>query len=454
MTNRLRRHRQPPVSRSPAPTRGHWIPAALILGAFTPYLGVALNARWEHLLAYAALVLVSANGRLAQSRTLPSAQKLLTYWLSLAALTLISTGRRLYFETGSFPMVRLLAILDSFLLPMAILLVAAVYASSDPIRWEKQLRRVVGVLIVLVSINSLLILVFPVEQIDGLVRQFWANPATAVGPTVADLALQGGRYGGIFNQPFDGGLGYALALMGWSFLFIIDPRQGLRRALPAISSLVLIIAGGISTGSKVFIFGSVLVVSVTTLPASRSGHSRLERFLRGAFVVAFGSAAVVVTELAEFDRYFRVLGAVGEDAGVVSGGRWRSGAEYVEKLLADLSLFGNGWRGPQDDALLSYLRGGGIIGVILFVFTYRALLRAVMRIFTDGPRLMMLGATLLMLGASFGAISLQVNRASSIFWVLLGLTFGHVGKRPNRSSTRSAGGATQGSAAPNSGSVG
>jgi hypothetical protein len=410
--------------------RRSWVPALLIFGAFTPYLGLSLDIRWEHLLAYGSIILIAANGRLAASRTLSAAGPVLVPWLILAALVLVSTTLRLTSATSSFPAVQLLAILDSFLLPVALVLVAGAYASGNPGQWQRQVRRAVGLIVTLVSINALLIILFPVEQVDWFVRQFWANPTTT-GPrvAVADRALRGGRYGGIFNQPFDGGLAYALSLMGWLYLFVLSSRSTVRRSLTGVTSLALIIAGGISTGSKVFIFGTVLVVAATVLPSRGAKRSRLERLTRVVAIGSLGLLAVSVTESAVFDRYLRVLGAVGSDVATVSGGRWNSFGEYLNRLLSNVSLYGTGWQGPQDDALLSYLRGGGIIGVLTFIGVFRALILLSTRLPKPAnERALLIGMTVVMLAASFGAISLQANRASSIYWILVGLTIGHMAK--------------------------
>jgi hypothetical protein len=421
-TRRLRGRQSP---------RGRWVASLLIVGAFTPYLGLALSIRWEHLLAYSAAVLVVASGRIGSSRVLRTAQPVLIPWLTLAAMVTISTGISLTAETGTFPTVRLLAIVDSFLLPVALVLVSGSFVIINPSQWKKQVRRAVVALVTLISLNTLLIVLFPAEQVEGVVRPFWANPTT-VGPlgTVADRALRGGRYGGIFNQPFDGGLAYALALMGWSYLFVYARRSTPRSWVLGLVSLALLLAGGISTGSKVFAYGSVLVVAFTLLPTLGAMRSRPIRVFRGTTVVLLSIVVVSATEFAVFDRYIRNLSALGSDARTFSGGRWMSVNQYLEEVAASVSIAGRGWRGPQDDALIAYLDGGGIIGLAAFVAVFGALFRLASQLPRhESERALAIGMTAIMLAASLGAISLQVNRASSIYWVFLGLTVGHLAKQ-------------------------
>jgi hypothetical protein len=415
-------------------SRQDLVPATLVFGAFTPYLGVPLNVRWEHLIGYGLLVGVTANQRLARHRILGTTTPLTGPWLALGSLAVVSTGLSSTSAGGRFPIERILALADSFLLPVALVLVAGAYAASDPVIWKVQMQRIISLFVILVCLNSLLIISFTADQADSLVRQFWANPATVgIRGTVADRALRGGRYGGIFNQPFDGGVAYTLALMGWTYLFVLHrSRRGLS-ALLALVSFGLIVVGGVSTGSKVFVYGSVLVVGIAVLARADPARGRFGRAMKTTAVVGLGISAVVALELAVFDRFIERLTAVGSNTSVATGGRWGSFGEYTGSLLDDLSIFGIGIRGAQDDALRAYLQGGGLLGVLLIVLVYRALFLVARRLnHAPSERTLVLGMTLVMLASSFGAVSLQTNRASSVYWIIAGIALGHVSKYRDR----------------------
>jgi hypothetical protein len=415
------------------------MPAILIVGAFTPYLGVALNVRWEHLIGYGLLVGVTVSQRLARHRILGTTTPLTGPWLALGSLAVVSTGLSSTSAFGRFPVERILALADSFLLPVALVLVAGAYAASDSVVWKVQMQRIISLFVIFVCLNSLLIISFTAEQADSFVRQFWANPATVgIRGTVADRALRGGRYGGIFNQPFDGGVAYTLALMGWAYLFVLYRSRQVSSALLALVSFGLIVVGGVSTGSKAFVYGSVLVAGIAVLAKADPVRGRLGRAMKTTAVVGLGISAVVALELAAFDRFIGRLTAVGSNTSVVTGGRWGSVGEYTDKLLGDLSLFGIGIRGAQDDALRAYLQGGGLLGVLLIVLVYRALFLVARRLnHAPSERTVILGMTSVMLASSFGAVSLQTNRASSVYWIIVGIALGHVSKyRDSRTDRR------------------
>jgi hypothetical protein len=410
----------------------HWIPAALVVGAFTPYLGLGLNVRWEHLLAYGILASGVANGRLLASRSLPATRSLLVPWAVLACLVLVSAASAPVIGNTLQQATRLLGILDSFLLPISLLLTSACYAARDQVAWMMQVRRTSGTFLILVCLNSALILYFPLDQVPEFVRYFWANPAT-VGArgTVAEQAIGGARYSGIINQPLEGGLVYSLAIMCWAYMYVITPKESKRRWIDSFVTLGLVVVGGLSTGSKVFIFGSILVLLLTIVPSVGSRGSRRLRLARAAAVVPLGIYIVAASGTVTFNRFLGVLGAVGNDSAAVSGGRWNSLGDYVQQLLSNVSVLGLGWQGPQDDALLAYLQGGGVFGVIAFGFIIRALFGFTTRVpRRSGESAMLRGMTVLVVASSFSAISLQINRASSIYWIFLGLFVGYHRRRP------------------------
>lgn len=416
--------------------RGISVPSILVLGSFTPYLGLSLDVRWEHLIVYGALLHIAMNGRLAASRSLAAARPILLPWFMLATLVLTSTIRRSTGGANWFASGSVLAILDNFVLPAAVMVVAASYAAGNPTAWRRQVSRTAIAVVALACANAAMILAFDPDEVYAFVRQFWANPES-VGPkgTVADRALTGGRYGGIVNQPLEGGLLYSLALMCWSYLFVLQTRRTTWHRLAAVLAGSLLLAGGLSTGSKVFIFGSLLVFWLTVVPRADAQHPRLRRLLRSLAVASVGAVALVVSDAATFNRFFRVLGAVGTDASIVSGGRWQSVGDYAGQFLELTTLFGQGWQGPQDDALLAYMQGGGIIGVTSFAGLVLSLLAVTSERYASRPTtevILVRALTVLVVASSFGAISLQINRASSIYWIFIGLMVGYKGREVNR----------------------
>jgi hypothetical protein len=404
----------------------------LVLAAFTPYLGTVLSIRVEHLIVYGLLVgLMLDPDRLGPA--LKQTRSILLPWLLLAALVVANTLLNVVSSTGGLGFAaieQLLRRTDSFLLQAVALVLGVAHLARRPENSRLQLRRAGLILLVLVSANSLLILLANPFEIDTVLRQFWTNPNVAAQlgtPITAERELSSGRYGGIFNQPFDGGLMYAFALMIWWYVSAPVLDRGIQGLPLPMVSLGLIFVGGLSTGSKVFLAGLLIFAAQVLL--IRTGHIRrsLPRRVRLVVVSALGAIGVVWIELADFSRLWDFVDAFGSDTTSVSGGRFSSLGEYGSQVLGDLSILGS--RGfYTDDALRAYLTGGGVVGVLLFVAVYAAFFRMAGSLPRgSGERWLAFGLTLVALGASFGSVSLQTIRASTILWVFMGLLLGHSG---------------------------
>lgn len=414
-----------------AAVRTSRIPSVLIvvmvLSAFSPYLGVSLNIRYEHLVFYPVMLLVLlgilAGRRLGATRDLVA---LLACWLTLGALVTLNTAAS---AAGGLPALDPLSVVDSFLLPVAIFLVCFTVGRSPTQSVGHLLRVAAWTVVTALCLNSILILVFDPDNIGDFLRTFWSNSAVE-GTTVAEQALLGDRYGGIFNQPFDGGVGYAVGVVAWIYLFL-----GARPTRPwtwvvGLLALALIISGGVSTQSKVFVYGALLVVAVTVVIGGARSIGRLGLRLR-QISVAF-LAILLASWLGfvdSFDRTLEFITSVREDpnkeySGLrgITGGRQDSAGGWFEDFFESLSLTGRGLSGAQDDAYLSYLRGGGVFGLLLFVGVVIALFTIVRRQPKgSAERTLGFSLVLLMVFASTGALALQTNRGSTLFWVFIGL---------------------------------
>jgi hypothetical protein len=197
-------------------------PQLLIVAAFAPYLGTLLSVRVEHLIVYGLLLIVALDAQRLTS-AVSQARRLLVPWRLVAGLVvgnillrLTATASLLDFRTVE-PLLRLS---DSFLLQTAVVLVVLATMSRRPEGSERQLRLAAATFVTLMCANAILIVAFEPTSIEDVLRQFWTNPNLAAGPgaTIASAELTTGRYGGIFNQPFDGGLAFALALVAWWYL--------------------------------------------------------------------------------------------------------------------------------------------------------------------------------------------------------------------------------------------
>lgn len=417
-----------------------WRMRLLVIAAFTPYLGTVLALRVEHLIIYGLLLLVLVDPK-GLERALAASARLLVPWFLLAALVVANVMVRLTNEgrlTDLDAAARILALADSFLLQAVGMLLAIRWASLRPSASSRQVRAVAVAFISLMCANSLLVLLVDPATVDTLLRQFWTNPnPIGAGATIAANELTAGRYGGIFNQPFDGGLAYGYALLVWWYLFAGRLERTVRTAVLPTIGLGLILAGGLSTGSKVFLAGILLLAGQVVLGRTGRIGRTLPRNVGLLAIAGVGVSALVWLERADFRRFQAFVGAIGRDTGSLTGGRFRSIAEWWGQILNDVSILGS-QNFYTDDAFRAYLTGGGIVGLVLVGLVYRELFGVAARLpIRSAERNLAFGLTLMTLGASFGSVSLQTSRASTIYWVLMGGLLAHARNlRAARSSTR------------------
>jgi hypothetical protein len=406
-------------------------PQLLILAAFTPYIGTALSLRVEHFIVYGSLLVLVISRPDRIQYAIWHSRRLLIPWLLVAALIVSNLTLRVTASaslTDFATLERILRRSDSFLLQAAAVLIVLATMSRSPNESRNQIRIAAATFVTAMCANSILIVAFDPKRIEHILKYFWTNPAGAEYRgwlSVAARELTAGRYGGIFNQPFDGGLAYALALIAWWYLSHRRFERSLVRAGLPMAGLALLIIGGLSTGSKVFIAGIFLAIGLVILTQIGDIGKSIPRYLRLAIIATIGTAGVVWVELVNLRRFWRFVDTLGSDTAATTGGRFQSLGEYWYQILDDLSFLGKqGFY--TDDAIRSYLTSGGIIGLFLVVLVYRELFGVGRRLPQRSPeRWLALGLASITLAASLGSISLQTIRASSVFWILMALLLGH-----------------------------
>lgn len=189
--------------------------------------------------------------------------------------------------------------------------------------------------------------------------------------------------------------------------------------------LSLLLAGGLSTGSKVFLGSLILFAGHVVLTRSTGLGSSIPRVLRFSGIASAAAISIIPVDLANLDRFWAFFGALGSDLGTVTGGRNQSLGEWWGRILGDVSVLGS-QRFFTDDAIRAYLTGGGVVGLILVVMVYRKFFRISESLPRhSSERHLAFGLTSVTLAASIGSVSLQTIRASSVFWVLMALLLGH-----------------------------
>jgi len=424
--------RQP---RAPKPSTR--VPVLISVAAFTPYLGLPIDIRFEHVIVYGlAIAAVSTRSTGLVPRLDQPSRRLLILWLTAGAIITVGTFiARTDLATTSRAFFTL-SVLDNFLLPVAAFLALTTYVLRRDLDTRDGLRAACTATVLLLSVNTLLILLVDIEQARPFLQAFWANEANPYlfvdqsgFTSVAARTLTDGRYGGIFNQPYDGGLGYAVGLAAW---FVLYTRRGRGRGVlgsPAAQFIVLalIVAGGLSTLSKVFIYGGPLVAIASLglpLTGTRTTIGRSLAVLIGAPI-----AVTVVAEVwlpATSQRAFGLLQVYGDDdaVAIATGGRVSEFGTYPTRLLNAMTPLGRGWGGIRDDAFLAFVEGAGPLGLLIYLTVLGLLFHLATRLpaFSVERRLA-LSLALLTAFSSLGAIPLQVNRGSSLLWLLLSMLF-------------------------------
>lgn len=399
-----------------------------VVATFTPYLGIGPDVRFEQIILYSLLLVVALLGIAAgQLRLNAITTQLLFIWFFLGILISVNTAFRA--QQGEMT-VSPLAIVDGFLLPGACFLLGYLSVTLSRRRVGELLNVATAAVVMMLSANSLLILSFDPGEIQEVLRWFWSNPESSIAPiSVAEKALLGDRYSGIFNQPFDGGVAYTIGVAAWLYRF---PARGLGLAKQAIgiTSLGLLISGGISTQSKAFVYGSLLTVALSVIYGGVGSVNWLRPLVRqvalGLVVLLAAGWLGLVTSFDRSLRYVLAFQSQPDSAtsglSLATGGRTDSLDNYYDRLWEGISFRGSGWAGAQDDALLAYLRGAGLIGLCLFALII-VLLTRIARLAPPADPTRVLGVTLVtfIVLASLGAVSLHVNRASSLFWILFGI---------------------------------
>jgi hypothetical protein len=446
MSTTRRAPRQRPLPRGPraqsptrrrAPSPSTRLPVAIAISAFTPYLGLPIDIRVEHLIVYGlAIAAVATRSSGVVPRFDQPSKQLLFLWITAGAIITVGTFIARADLVATSRVFFTLSVLDNFLLPVAAFLALTTYALRRDIDTRDGLRAACTATVILLSLNTLLILLVDIELARPLLRFFWtneANPYLFVDQggftSVAARTLTDGRYGGIFNQPYDGGLGYAVGLAAW---FVLYTRRGRGRGIlgtPAAQFVVLalIVAGGLSTLSKVFIYGGLLV-AIASLGLPLTGT----RTTIGRSLALLIGAPVAVTTVSELwlpttsERAFGLLRVYGQDDAVyvATGGRISEFSTYPTRLLDAMTPLGRGWGGIRDDAFLAFVEGAGPLGLLMYLAILGLLFQLVARLPAYSvERRLALSLALLTAFSSMGAIPLQVNRGSSLLWLLLALLF-------------------------------
>lgn len=408
--------------------RFHILIVILMVAAAGPYL--VSNFRVEHFVIYPlAGLAVILRWRTITARILGSGLTLVGAWTMLMAIGVMAIqttppiAQR--WEYGSFP-----AGVDTVLMPMLVVLIVIGFAprptTVDSLWFTCKIIVALGVINGVISVVTMLI-----PDLTVLLRPFWG--AVDTDSTVADRAMDMGRFSGIFNQPAEAGLFYSLAALSAIAVYANSPRK-------LWPSLVVITVGGLLTVSKVFLFVG-LPIALVYLFTRGTLMQRLSRLAAvGALAVVIFSAPFIQTWSGL--EYLLRFADAGEQSvlELFTAGRWNEGSTLLgvfEYIYHASPLVGVGFRGlsvPYDSAWAEIAVFTGFLGVGLLTLVYLALSAYSILLKDAGAKAYCVVLSVVLIGASFGISSLTLNRVAVLIWVIIGIIICLPKGEPDRAS--------------------
>ena len=400
--------------------RAKRVVSILLVSAFGPYVVPQAGLRLEQFVVYPLFAVAGLTLAIGRTRKMHSVFWTLAFLLGTSAIWMLLVTAFSRHPASAFEVV---AAVENLLEPVALITVmgALLWNLSAPVRrqvLEEAARWVVILLSLnaLVSITSVFINTMPVLG--------WFVRASASGSVLSNAASMG-RYSGIFNQPIEAGVAYSLGVFAWIYLVLERNHSTPWMWLGA----ALLVVGGLLTVSKVFILGGIPLAVIYAGWCIGASHTRLAKAVLGV-----GLAAGLMLSLggwAGWGYLERLLdfGSVGAGGALAfyTAGRFGGADAPVARL------FGEVWRGaslqgfglaaytPLDNGYLEFFYQGGLFALSLYacmlVIVGYVALRAVRRGWPEGKLMTMVW--LLVIGASFGAPVLTINRASILLWILL-----------------------------------
>ena len=450
------------------------------------YVVTSVGVRLDHLVVYISSVVIFLLFLFNKAHLCINKE---VFLILLSMLCLVALGVLVILFNGhEVSLLTVLASLENYVQPIAIILIACfIAASCENISVDDLFARVCKLFLVFLVLNvflSLSLFYFNPREYLSLIGG--SGSGDPLGMTVVERALIGGRNAGVFNQPIEGGVAYALGILVWVYLF---KKNGSR--LPSIWMILqffIVIVGGILGGSKIFyIIGSIIslllmlplrnyvaLVSVKfimtgvlvlgsffyvadhwkgALPIKR-GFVYFDRLLVSAdiktpskkVIESAGSAGLQKTDsIAPHSSYVSGSYLV-KLIDVYSSGRFSHNSTIFQnfsKILSESPVYGYGFGGyrTSDNALLDVLSIGGLMGVFLysalFVLIFYLSFTAPSKVRTEANLLLAIWSVLLV--SSAGAPILTANRIAFVIWIMTALLVLAVGKMPRLISIKNYG---------------
>lgn len=409
----------------------------LIASAFGPYVFAGMGLRTEHFVIYPGTALLWATTRWALKwpvsvRLLFTALAVEVVWMvTVTFVRSLSGGIE---SVDAPPIFRVLSHLENVIQPLAIIfLVVLVYQKYPRSIGPSLLDKVALAVMIFLTCNSAVALTSIFVDLTSLIDPFYAS-STAEQGTAWQNSIAAGRYTGIFNMPFVGGVAYSLGILLWAYR--VRTAQDVRVIdLVFLGGLIL---GGTLGVSKVFLIGGSLVFLVYLRPlkiiASRPKNVLLAGIAAGILLLIGAIGVGPLDDIKTFDRIARYF-EVGENAGdllaVYTANRLVPGSSLVIPLFVEAwqeaPLWGFGLAASTllDNGYLEAFYQGGLVALLAYLWGLGVIFWQGFRLWErrieEGRLLIAVGV--LLVGANLGAPATSVNRFSVLLWLVVTLLF-------------------------------
>lgn len=394
------------------------LPLILIICSFGTYISINLGLRVEHLVIYPFISIYLLISILKQRSIIKNQFMIFSVWFLASCFMIIRT---IMGDTSGIKITRIIAELENFIQPLLIMS----FFMFITIKFKKEqakdrLIKVSKLLIIMLLLNTIWSLMNIFIDFSFINIYFWGGVES-----VSSRAMTNGRYSGIFNQPMEAGIAYSIGIFAWLYLNENEKMTKFKN----IFILFMMIVGGLLTVSKVFLFGGVPLFSIGVL-LNKKVWKLLLPFLVFGGMLGYGVYSLLSNTWIGFSYLFRFFGSSENIITLLTAGRFGEQSQQAmlfEKVWKENALFGSGFglNDVYDSGFFHFFANGGIVGLIFYILILSVFviltIEVMIRYKNQSETKFFIGLSVLILGVSFGAPVLTLNRVSLILWVFIGL---------------------------------
>ena len=375
------------------------------------------------------------------------------------AIVLIGVSVNIFSDYTFLSIFNLLAGIENYIQPLALILISSfVIILFDASSINSLLVKAIKAFLLFLVLNTFLsFIIFYLGPGDYLEMIGGSGHGDVAGMTVVERALLGGRNSGVFNQPIEGGVAYALGILFWLYLYKKDNKRASN--IWACIQLFIIVIGGILAGSKIFSVVSSVIAIFYLLPIKNykylinpafliTGVLILSIFFTLAYhwpgAIPIQRGFVYFTRLLNVNGSSRISGAnnyknnpsiekeinnVSENiVNTYTSGRFSGNSNVISRVLNILHaspIYGYGFGTIQtsDNAILDIISISGLLGIMAYLSIFIFIVIFSFQRLKPGNHNseLLLAMWVLIIISSIGAPIITANRISIIIWIVTSL---------------------------------